>query len=161
MGPFCNTNVSRHGNIVEAHTSHIIFTYVAPDYKTIFFAKWENHTHQYMLDPIPLSTTRSNPSMWRRSHSKQCHRRCWGTSIESSRLCTLCPKQVPESKYTLWYNALTLNTFDYAFHTSSTKPNLCTIYSCGYNMHSQLQHSLVKFLNIENHYSLSCEMLYF
>ena len=58
-------------------------------------------------------------------------------------------------RITLSYNALALIIFDHAFHTSSTKPNPCTNFSHNHNMHSRLQHSLVKFLNIKSRYSLS------
>ena len=56
---------------------------------------------------------------------------------------------------TLGYNALPLIIFDYAVHISSSKPNPCTNFSHNHNVHSRLQHSLVKFLNIESRYSLS------
>ena len=55
----------------------------------------------------------------------------------------------------LWDNALPLMIFDHAFHTSSTKPNLCRNFSHNHNVHSRLKHLLVKFLNIETCYSLS------
>ena len=38
-----------------SHFTHYT-THVAPNYKTIFFAERGNRTHQYMLEPIPLST---------------------------------------------------------------------------------------------------------
>ena len=53
---------------------------------------------------------------------------------------------------TLWYNALPLIIFDHAFHTS-TKPNPCTNFSHNRNVDSWLQHSLVKLLNIESHFT--------
>ena len=45
--------------------------------------------------------------------------------------------------------------FGHAFHISSTESNPCTNLSHNQNVHSRLQHSLVKFKNIESHYSLS------
>ena len=56
---------------------------------------------------------------------------------------------------TLRYNALPLNTSNHAFHTSLTKPNPCTNFYHNHDVQSRLQHSLVKFLNIKNRYSLS------
>ena len=74
-------------------------THVAPNYKNIFFAERGNHTHRYMLEPIPLSAIRTIASMWLSSHALRCETGRWGTSDESGRLCTLCPKQVRESEY--------------------------------------------------------------
>ena len=74
-------------------------THVAPNYKTIFFAEWGNRTHQYMLEPIPLSAIRTIASMRPSSHALRCETGRWGTSDESGRLCTLCHKQVRGSKY--------------------------------------------------------------
>ena len=68
--------------------------------------------------------------------------------------------QVREFEYHT-YNGLPLFIFHHAFHISSTEPNPCTNFSHNHNVRSQLQHSLVKFLNIESRYSLShvsCEM---
>ena len=39
---------------VGSHFSHYT-TYVEPNYKTIFFAKWGDHTRQYILEFISLS----------------------------------------------------------------------------------------------------------
>ena len=47
-------------------------THVAPNYKTIFFTKRGNRTHQYMLEPISLSTTRTIASMRLSSHALRC-----------------------------------------------------------------------------------------
>ena len=74
-------------------------TRVAPNYKSIFFAERENRTHQHMLEPISLSSIRTIASMGLSSHALRCETRRWGTSDESGRLCTLCPKQVQESEY--------------------------------------------------------------
>ena len=74
-------------------------THVAPNYKTIFLAEWGNRTHLYMLEPVPLASIRTNVSMRFSSHALRCETGCWGTSDQSGRLCTLCPKQVRESEY--------------------------------------------------------------
>ena len=52
---------------------------------------------------------------------------------------------------TLWYNAWCVCD---SFHTSSTKPNPCTNLSHNHNVHSQLEHSSVNFMNIKSRYSL-------
>ena len=74
-------------------------THVALYYKTIFFVERGNHTHRYMLEPIPFSAIRTIASMRLSSHALRCETGRWGTSDESGRLCTLCPKQVWESEY--------------------------------------------------------------
>ena len=89
-------------------------TPIAPNYKTMFFAEWGNHTHRYMLEPIPLSTIQTMASM-----------------------CLI-------SRIAMWDMSLG--------HMWS---NPCTNLSHNHNVHSQLQHSSVKFLNIESRYSLS------
>ena len=78
-----------------SHFTHYT-THVAPNYKTIFFVEWGNRTNRYMLEPIPLSTVRTNASMRLSSHALRCETGRWGTSDESVRLCRLCPKQVRE-----------------------------------------------------------------
>ena len=130
-------------------------THVAPNYKTIFFAERGNRTHRYMLEPIPLSAIRTIASMRLSSHALRCETGRWGTSDESGRLCTLCPKQVQESKY---HTLIQCSAFDHirpCFPHIFDQPNLCTNFSHNHNVHSRLQHSLVKFLNIETCYSLS------
>ena len=52
-----------------------------------------------MLEPIPLSATRTIASMRLSSHALRCEIGHWGTSDESGRLFTLSPKQVRESEY--------------------------------------------------------------
>ena len=69
-------------------------THVAPNYKTIFFTERGNRMHRYMLEPIPLSAIRTIASMRLSSHALRCETGHWGTSDESGRLCTRCPKQV-------------------------------------------------------------------
>ena len=108
-----------------------------------------------MLEPIPLSTIRTIASMWLSSHALRCETERWGTSDDSARLCTLFPKQVRESQYHTLIQCCALIIFNHAFHTSSTNPNPWTNFVDNYNVHSRLQHSLVKFLNIKSHYSLS------
>ena len=44
------------------------------------------------------------------SYSLRCEMGRWGTSDESGRLCTLCPKQVQESKY---HTLIQCSTFDH------------------------------------------------
>ena len=74
-------------------------THVAPNYKTIFFAKRGNCTHRYILEPIPLSSIRIIASMRISSHALRCETGRLGKSDESGRLCTICPKQVRKSEY--------------------------------------------------------------
>ena len=76
-------------------------------------------------------------------------------SDESSWLCTLLTKKFESLSIKLWYNALALIIFDYGFDTSSAKPKPFMNFSHNHNLPSQLQHSLVKFLNIEDRYSFS------
>ena len=85
-------------------------TYVAPNYKTIFFSERGNRTHPYMLEPIPLSAIRTIASIRLSSHSLRCEMGRWGTGEESHRLCTLCPKQVRESEY---HTLLECSAFDH------------------------------------------------
>ena len=63
------------------------------------YTKWGNLTHRYMLEPIPLFAIQTIASMRLSSHALRCETGCWGTSDESGRLCTVCPKRVKESKY--------------------------------------------------------------
>ena len=107
----------------------------------------EEYNHHY-LSRNKLITLRYGHKFMDSSY-KVCS---WGTSDESGRLCTLCPKQVCESKY---HTLIQCSAFDHAFHISSTGPNPCTKFSHNHNVHSRWQHSLVKLLNIESHYSLS------
>ena len=65
------------------------------------------------------------------------------------------PKQVRESEYDMLIQCLPLLTFDCAFHTSLTKHNLCMNLSHHHSGNSLLEHSFIKFLNIESCYSLS------
>ena len=66
-------------------------TYIAPNYKTIFFA-----THEHKLEPTPLFANRTTISMRLIPHALWWETRHWSTCDESSRLCALCPKQVQE-----------------------------------------------------------------
>ena len=135
-------------------------THVAPNYKTIFFAKRGNCTHQYMVEPIPLSVIRTIASMRLSSHALRCETGRWGTSDESGRLCTLCPKWVWEFEY---HDLIQCSAFDHirpCFPKSLRPSPQCALsinmyFSHNHNVHSRLQHSLVKFLNIETCYSLS------
>mgnify|MGYP000182075081 FL=1 len=74
-------------------------TDVAPNYRTMFFDEGVNHTHQYMLETIPLSAIRTIAFLQLSSHSLWCATRHQSKSDESNRLCTLCPKQVREFEY--------------------------------------------------------------
>ena len=109
--PYCNVNVSWHGKNVEPSRFIHYTIHVAPNYKTIFFTERGNRTHRYMLEPIPLFTIRwITASMRLSSHALRCETGRWGTSDESGRLCTLCPKQVQESEY---HNLIQWSAFDY------------------------------------------------
>ena len=72
---------------------------VAPNYKTIFFKEWGSRSHRYTLEPIPIFAIQTIASMRLSSHTLRCEMGRWGTSDESGRLCTFCPKQVRESEY--------------------------------------------------------------
>jgi hypothetical protein len=74
-------------------------TVVAPDYKTKFFVELEKRIHGYMLEPILLYAIRAISSIRVSSYSFQCEIEHWGISNDTSRLRTLYPKQVRESKY--------------------------------------------------------------
>ena len=56
--------------------------------------------------------------MWLSSHALRCATRRWGTSNESGRLCTLCPKQVREFEY---HTLIQCTTFD---HIGSCFPHI-------------------------------------
>ena len=149
MIPFCNTNVlimtwDKCGDSCFTHYT----THFAPNYKTIFFTEWGNCTHWYMLQPITLSTIRTIASMRLSSHALG-HR--WWV-FDYARFAQ---NKFEIMSITLRYNALPMIIFDDAFHTSSTKPNPCMNLSHNHNVHSRLQHSSVKFLNIESRHSLS------
>ena len=125
-----------------------------------FFVERGSHMHQYMLEPIPFSIIRAITSMWPSSHALCCETGHWGTSDDSDRLCTLCIKQVWESEY---HTLIQFSAFDHirlSFHASSTKLNSCINLSHNHNVHSWLQHSLVKFLNVESRHSLSHDIIW-
>ena len=82
-----------------------------------FCAERGNCTHQYMLEPILLSSTRIIASVQLSSHALRCESGHRGTSDESGRLCTHCLKQVREYEVSHFDTVLSL---DHAFHTSST-----------------------------------------
>ena len=109
-------------------------THVAPNCNTIFFTERGNHTHRYMLEPIPLSTIRTIASMWLSSHALRCEMGRWGLMRVVD--CAHFPLNKFESlSITLWYNA-----FDHTFHTSSTKPNPCTNFSIATFIGKVLEH---------------------
>ena len=81
--------------ILHDNTSHYT-THFAPSNLTIFFTKWGNRTHRYMLEPMPLSAIRTITSMRCSSHPLQCETGRWGTTNKSGRLWTLFSKQVRE-----------------------------------------------------------------
>ena len=151
MRPFCNANVSLRGTNVEAHASHVIL-------------------HVLHLTTKPYSsqnreTVHIDPSRYLPFKPllpcDLAHMHCdvkWGVGPEVMRVVGYAHYALNKFKYisiTLWYNALPWIIFDHAFHISSIEPNPCTNFSHNPNVHSRLQHSLVKFLNIESHYSLS------
>ena len=107
-----------------------------------------------MLKPIPLFAIPTITSMWLNWNSLRRKMGHWDESDESSWLCMLFSKQVWESKYQTLVQCFAFGHIWLCFHRSSTKANPCMIYSHSHYVHSQLQHSLVKFLNIKNHYSL-------
>ena len=78
---------------------HTIYYICCTQLQTIFFVKWGNCTHQYMLEPISLCTIQNIASMLLNSHALQYETSRWGTSDESNRLCALFLKQVREYKY--------------------------------------------------------------
>ena len=135
---FCNTNVSWHGGKCGgSHFTHYT-AYVAPNYKTNIFTEQGNHTHRYMLESILLSAIWTIASMRLTLHSLRCE---MGIGTQVMRVVGYA--QFPRNKFkrlsiTLWCNALPLITFNYAFHTSSTRPNPCTNFSNSHNVHSQL-----------------------
>ena len=131
-------------------------TDVAPNYKTIFFAEHRNRTHRYMLQFILLASIRTIASC-DLDHMHCDVRRGVGAQVmrvvDNAHFAL---NKFESLSIILWYNApLPLIIFDHVFHTSSTKPNLCTNFSHNQNVHSRLQHSFEKFLNIKTCYSLS------
>ena len=71
-------------------------TYIAPNYKIIFFGEREKHTYAYMLQPIPLSAIQTKFVAIRlSSHSLRCEMGHWGSDKKAHRLCS---KQVCESQ---------------------------------------------------------------
>ena len=124
-------------------------------YKTMFFVEQGNHTHQYMLEPIPLSAIRTIGSMWLSSHALPCEIGHWGTSDESGRLCILCPKQVREYEFHNLIQCFASNHIRLGFQHIFNQTQYLHNFSHNHNVHSRLLHSLVKFLNIKSHYSLS------
>ena len=74
----------------SSFTHYII--YVAPNYKTIFFAKREKCTHRYMLE-IQLIACHLNRIFYA---TYLICMRLWGKDYESSLFSTLYPKQVHE-----------------------------------------------------------------
>ena len=129
-------------------------THVAPNYKTVFFAERGNRTHRYMLEPIPLSAIRNIASNLVHMH----YNVRWGVVAQVMRVAGYAHfvlNKFERLSITLWYNGLPLIIFGHASHISSTESNPCTNFSHNHNVHSRLQHSLVKFLNIESRYSLS------
>ena len=103
-------------------------TYVAPNYKTLFFSERGNRAHPYILEPIALSAIRTIASIHLSSHSLRCETGRWGTDEESHRLCTLCPCPVRESEY---HTLLECSVFD---HIRSSFP---LIFSHGLSLHTK------------------------
>ena len=96
---FCVANVSQLRWDMKADIFTFCITYVAPNYKILFFSTRGNCTYQYILEPIPLSTIWTMASILFRAHSLQCETKCWETNDETHQLCTFSAKQVWESKY--------------------------------------------------------------
>ena len=119
------------------------------------YTKWGNLTHRYMLEPIPLFAIQTIASMRLSSHALRCETGVRAQVMRVVDYAHFALNKFESLSITLLYNALPLIIFDNAFPTSLTKPNAYTKFSHNHNMHSRLQHSLVKFLNIEIRYSLS------
>ena len=93
-------------NVEDADSELSLATYVAPNYKTLFFFERVNHTHGYMLEPIPLSAIRTMVS----SHTLRCETGRWGISDKIDRLCIFFLEQVRESEY---HTLLQCSAFDH------------------------------------------------
>ena len=105
-----------------------------------------------MLESIKLFDIGTIAYVQLNSHSLRCEMGRWGKSDEMGGLCTLYLNKFGSLSITLWYNALPLIIFDCVSCTFSTKPNPYSNFSQSHCVHPWLQHSLVKFLNIERHY---------
>ena len=89
-----------------------------------------------MLEPIMLSAIQTIASMRLSSHASWYEAGRWGTSDESGRLCTLCPKQVWESEY---HTLIQCSAFDHI------RPGFPHIFDQAQSLHeflSQLQCAL-------------------
>ena len=164
MRPFFNANVSWHGTNVEAYTSHIILYMLHVTTKP-----YSSRNGEIVHIDSPLIHVRvhsivfysNHCFMWLSSYALRCETGRWGTSDESSQLCVLCPKQVPDSKYQPLIQRFAFGHIQLCFPQSSTKPNVCTNFSHNHNvLHSRLQHSLVKLFNIESRNSLESHLLH-
>ena len=113
---------------------------VAPNYKTIFFAKRGSRTHRYMLEPIPPFEPLLSCDLARMHWDV---RRDVGAQVmRVADYAQFALNKFESQSITLWYNAPPLTIFDHAFHIS-LEPNPCTNFSHNHNVHSQLQHSLL------------------
>ena len=122
---------------VEAYTSHIILYMLHVTTKP-----YSSRNGEIVHIDSPLIHVRvhsivfysNHCFMWLSSYALRCETGRWGTSDESSQLCVLCPKQVPDSLN----DDLPFITFHYVFDTSFMKPNPCTNYTHNHIVHSRL-----------------------
>ena len=79
----------------------------------------------------------------------------WGVGVQSEEtrwLCAFCPEQLWEYWYHTWIQC---NCIQPRFHTLLIQFTPYTHSLCNHNVHSKLQHLLIKFLNIKSRYSNS------
>ena len=104
------------GKCGGSHFTHNI-TYIVPNYKIIFFAKWENCILLYILESILLLTIQAVDSMQLSSQSPLVR---WGFGV------VIDYTHFTLNKFRSYRTLKICTTFDtcnYAFNTSSIKPN--------------------------------------
>ena len=154
---FCNKCIMTWEKCGVSPFTHCI-THVEPNYKTILFAKQGNHTHRYMLEPIPLSTIWTIAFIWLSSHALRCATRRWGTSDEWS-----LSHNLLKTSSGVWVSHFDIVLCLWSYLTMSTHLQenqilaqiSLTITMCTLNCNI---HLYVKFFN-EYHYSLSHVLL--
>ena len=139
MRPFCNANVSWHGRNVEAHASYIIPHMVHLTTKPYFSQNGETVHIDTCYNPSRYLSF-EQLLQWDLAHMHCDVSRGVGAQVMRVVDYAHFAQNKSESlSIILWYNALPFIIFDHAFHTSSTKPNLCTKFSHNHNVHSRLQ----------------------
>ena len=136
-------------------------TYVAPNYKTIFFGKRGNPTHRYMLDLIPLSIIWTITCMQLSAHTLGCEMGCWGQVMRVVKYAYFARNKFGRLSITLWFNVVPLITFDLCFPHILNQTQFLHEFLLQSQCALSIATFLVKFLNIESCYSLShvlCEM---